>query len=83
MNLWIRSQDKEILKKFKMLEISESNRGSYYIISGEYVIGEYKTRERALEILDDIQHEILNKQELQRLEFLRQEETIVVEMPEE
>ena len=55
MELWIRSQDRERLKKFDKIGIFEGGDGWYI---GEDIIrdyGKYKTKERALEILDEIQ----------------------------
>ena len=61
MELWVRSQDKEALMKINngILYHETDNRNcivvkespSYY-----HIIGEYKTKERALEILDEIQN---------------------------
>ena len=56
MNLWVRSQDKECLMPIKNPICVYDNKINYkesasYIIT----IGEYKTKERALEVLDEIQ----------------------------
>lgn len=65
MELWIRSQDKKSLTKVSNVEYTyeEGNlytdvRGKHYI--GTYydnlkILGEYKSKERALEVLDEIQ----------------------------
>ena len=65
MELWIRSQDKMNLVKIKQINVNY--RDSRQIIanympemyenSGEYyeLLGTYKTKERALEVLDEIQ----------------------------
>lgn len=65
MDLWIRSQDKESLTKVSNVKYTykEGNlytdvRGKHYI--GTYydnlkILGEYKSKERALEVLDEIQ----------------------------
>lgn len=62
MNLWVRSQDRECLLKIDivMLEEIEENK-EYWIYAGHEkyepyrVFGVYHTKERALEVLDEIQ----------------------------
>lgn len=58
MNLWIRSQDKECLVKISNIQYVYKNYihglGTYY--DNLKILGEYKTKERALEILDEIQN---------------------------
>lgn len=61
MDLWIRSQDKENLIKatgLRVLEKSVQMRGE---VLGVLTIGTYKTEERALEVLDEIQNLIIAK----------------------
>ena len=62
MDLWIRSQDKELLMLINTLALAEDEIGSIigYGIDGKMKskIGEYKTKERALEVLDEIQRKI-------------------------
>lgn len=58
MELWIRSQDRESLTKVSNIQYTEV-RGKHYI--GTYydnlkILGTYKTKERALEVLDEIQN---------------------------
>ena len=69
MELWIRSQDKECLLKtdIVMLEEIEKNK-EYWIYAGHEkyepynVFGVYHTKERALEVLDEIENTIyINK----------------------
>lgn len=57
MELWIRSQDKEVLQKITSLFVNDDGYiFSYdYINSNEVFLGKYKTKERALEVLDEIQ----------------------------
>lgn len=65
-NLWIRSQDKMNLVKINQISINYANKTQiianclpeYYENSGNYyeLLGTYKTKERALEVLDDIQN---------------------------
>lgn len=70
MNLWIRSQDKERLIKvsnvqytYRKGDLYSDVRSKHYI--GTYydnleILGEYTTKERALEVLDEIQEKINN-----------------------
>ena len=73
MDLWIRSQDKEILVKVEYLEYfykkvhyaneekpreEHHNIGTYIGNEQFIILGEYKTKERALEVLDEIQKKI-------------------------
>ena len=61
MNLWIRSQNKTILQKVDNLLISDGDNaeGTFNIytnsLPAQNVLGRYKTKERALEVLDEIQ----------------------------
>ena len=59
MELWIRSQDKTRLENVYSLclfEISNGKETRYVIENSDCLIAEYKTKERALEILDEIQN---------------------------
>ena len=65
MELWIRSQDKESLVRtdYKLMITNVptekySGREGYRITSDFYVIGIYESKERALEVLDEIQKKI-------------------------
>lgn len=68
MELWIRSQDKKNLVKIRQISLNYQNNkqiiANYmpelYENSGEYyeLLGTYKTKERALEVLDEIQNKI-------------------------
>ena len=61
MELWIRIQDKTILQKVDNLLISNGNNaeGTFSIytnsLPSQNILGRYKTKERALEVLDEIQ----------------------------
>lgn len=57
MELWIRSQDKTTLIRSYEIYISEYGKGSYVIRAKKtsHILGTYKTMERALEVLDEIQ----------------------------
>lgn len=62
MDLWIRNQSKLGLYKIDGIYIDDRNFGNediqYYIMTSCIVLGKYKTKERALQILDEI-HNIL------------------------
>lgn len=70
MNLWIRSQDKMNLVKVRQISLNYQNNKQiianyipdFYPNSGEYYefLGVYKTKERALEVLNEIQDKMLN-----------------------
>ena len=61
MNLWVRSQNKRILQKVDNIFLDanyENKRISTY--DGDNIeLGTYKTKERAIEVLDEIQNYIL------------------------
>ena len=60
MELWIRSQDKLKLVKVNYVYVIENKINSFSIygetIDSGPIIGTYKTKERALEVLDEIQN---------------------------
>ena len=62
MNLWVRNQDKTIFQKVDNLLISDGNNaeGTFNIytnlLPAQNVLGRYKTKERAIEVLDEIQN---------------------------
>ena len=53
MELWIRSQDREHLMKTTDIDISCDDKT--IILINNYEMAKYKTKERALEVLDEIQ----------------------------
>ena len=61
MELWIRHQNKTILQKVDNLLISDGNNAerTFNIYTNsllvQNVLGRYKTKERAIEVLDEIQ----------------------------
>lgn len=60
MELWIRSQDKDMLLKVRSLLIDDDNYDIYtqdYVGNNlvTYTLGRFKTKERVLEVLDEIQ----------------------------
>ena len=61
MELWIRSQDKQKLCKVHNLCVRENqneNDEINYVIQDIFTMGIYATKERALEVLDEIQKKI-------------------------
>ena len=71
MKLWIRSQDKESLVKFEKIELiydylCSNDVQLIHIETDKGRIGSYSTKERALEILDEIQNHMkkIGKMEL-------------------
>ena len=62
MNLWVRSQDKECLTNISNIQYIYKNNmhglGTYY--DNLKVLGTYKTKERAIEVLDEIQDELIS-----------------------
>ena len=61
MDLWIRSQDKELLANAKAFELQQHYENSpcqiFAVWNNNFMcIGVYKTKERAIEILDEIQN---------------------------
>lgn len=69
MELWIRSQDKSSIVKVDNLYVSVGNYICYYVEKGKEApdtyyrssgeLGRYETKERALEVLDEIQDELI------------------------
>jgi hypothetical protein len=59
MELWVRSQDKTTLIKCSEIYIAEEK--SYLIkeASSSHILGAYKTIDRALEVLDEIQRHLI------------------------
>lgn len=55
MELWIRSQDKMALSNFDLLILEKVEKGYMFIADHYKNMGVYSTKERALEILDEIQ----------------------------
>ena len=81
MELWIRSQNKTILSKVQNIIIRENqneNNETNYAIADLYTMGIYQTKERALEVLDEIQ-KILCPPDVINISGV----TCVYEMPEE
>lgn len=64
MELWIRNQNRETLELTTYLQIiymDELDTENKWVIEGGSYLGYYKTKERALEVLDEIQGKLQNK----------------------
>ena len=80
--MWVRSQDKGYLVKNPIIDI-DIKKNEVYILDRTYakepfigrILGVYKSKERALEVLDEIHDEISN--------YVGTMAQIVYEMPEE
>lgn len=92
MELWIRIQDKTILQKVDNLLISNGNNaeGAFSIytnsLPSKNILGRYKTKERALEVLDEIQEAELGNFHYKcpsNVKVSNNEDTIVYQMPAE
>lgn len=79
MELWIRSQDKERITKIDEVYYSSDDYGYYVMCYKDqftgYKLGKYKSKERALEVLDEIE---LYKDKLDEANFLGMTESIFV-----
>lgn len=86
MDLWIRSQDKMALAKFDLC-VLEQYEGNYMFIADHYKnMGVYKSKERALEVLDEIQNRLnIRHSSEASAEFIVLSEIVprIYEMPEE
>ena len=87
MDLWVRSQNKKCLLKASMFNLDNDETGIYCYSNEENfcLLGKYATKERALEVLDEIQTQLvtLNYQYLHRGEHFIATESNVYEMPKE
>ena len=92
MELWIRQQDKTILQKVDNLLISNGNNaeGTFNIytnsLPAQNILGRYKTKERALEVLDEIQEAELGNFHYKypsNVKVSNNEDTIIYQMPAE
>lgn len=84
MELWIRSQDKTFLRKVNTIGIVEGR--DFWSIDENLTVsfGKYKTKERAIEVLDEIQ-DLLKKDKFKDERFCCDKLTkaMVYEMPAE
>ncbi len=97
MDLWIRSQDKELLVNTKGFGLQQHYKDSPCQIFGVWnnnykCVGTYKTKERALEVLDEIQeymqidkdhYEGANKVAYQECAVYKNDYLMIYEMPKE
>ena len=58
MELWIRSQDRKKIIKVDEVKMETVKEGNTFIYSHTTDLGTYKTKERALEVLNEIQNKI-------------------------
>ncbi len=76
MDLWIRSQDKEVLVKVNDIAVEMNMIYGYYDKNTEYeLLGSYQSKERALEVLDEMQNKIRGKFLLKSKTILKPETT--------
>ena len=86
--MWIRSQNKECLLKCNTINIATEEGTDGYIIfeyigNNNYInLGIYKSKERVLEVLDEIE-EIIKKHELYKSQCSLTSNEIIYQMPEE
>ena len=89
MELWIRSQDKKRLGKIELIEYQEDDYGFYLFGWKDKLEGTrlaiYSTKERTLEVLDEIQRKIdyIYELSLRPRALTTIEHKIVYEMPNE
>ena len=79
MELWIRSQDEQVLKLAEHFDIYTGGYDGkeYYVIEESGTdVAQYKTKERALEVLDEIQNKIKTLLYLKPKVLLKPEELI-------
>ena len=66
MELWVRSQDRECLMKINRVDYDLSNSEHRIMVNGyETLVGHYETKERALEVLDEIHQRLIDLQTLE------------------
>ena len=98
MELWIRSQNRGSIIKAKEISLERSNKREGWVVmkvnitdgSNGWIIGEYETEERALEVLDEIHQRLINLQCIEIIgaanitqQMKRNGIDCVYEMPEE
>lgn len=86
MELWIRSQDRETLRLADTLDIyklGDDEEKRFVIEETGFDIGCYKSKERALEILDEIQDKMRDRYILQGSSVYPTPNVVVYEMPKE
>ena len=83
MELWIRSQNKEYFAKIDRVEVFDGLNNDWTIQSIYRVLGNYKTKERALEVLDEIQKRLIDTPKLEKYCCDKLTSFIIYEMPKE
>lgn len=87
MELWIRSQDKTKFGKIISLEIERTTiKGNSKCDDYDVWLGHYKTKERALEVLDEIQDLLegkIHEEHINKFDIFNGDERKVYRMPKE
>jgi len=84
MNLWIRSQDRDELIKADNIYITTCNEG--WAIRSGIALGKYRTQERALEVLDEIEKLLkgnILSHHINKFDIYNGENIKIYEMPKE
>ena len=68
MELWIRSQGRKLFRKSERLCMVE-DLGKHYIADSGDIYGEYPTKKRALQVLDEIQNILIDYKEMSRVVY--------------
>lgn len=85
MELWIRSQYGSLLEKAEAIKIANYDGTIGIVINNDSVFGKYKTKERAIEVLDEIQEAKLGNFHYRcnsNVKVSSKEDTIIYQMPE-
>lgn len=81
--MWIRTQDKETLINVNCIDMYNINKHKWIIEACDSNnLGTYESKERALEVLDEIQEKIINLEYGKAYKCLMPNE-VVYQMPEE
>ena len=84
--MWIRTQDKETLLNVNCIDVYNLNKNEWIIEACGNDLGTYNSKERALEVLDEIQERIERKRvfvdEYGDIRVKRKDNAKVYEMPE-
>lgn len=101
MELWIRSQDRETLIRIENVSITNDSMVLGNLVSDDnksacdyWILGQYKTKRRALEIIDEIENQIASNYVMQTYanqidtkgredEIVKLFEKMIYEMPKE
>lgn len=83
--MWIRSQDRKILTEIHNLDIDDINQ----IWDGSSLLGKYSSEEKALIVLDEIQHSIMTEHQYHTdeanctMRFFTKEYKEIYQMPQD